>query len=127
MNIVILSGNVGKVIYATDKLIMFSIASPNSYKDKVSNEWVDAPYWNTVKVFHPTPYQLENIVKGAKLVINAVVSNNKADDKYEVQIVAKKIEFMNRKVNTGEAEYAEDANVPASSDIPEDINDDLPF
>lgn len=87
VNKVILVGNVGRdpeIRFAQDgqKIVNFSVATSESWKDKVSGERQDRTEWHRVVVFNPNLADVveKYVKKGSKLYIEGQLQSRKWQD-----------------------------------------------
>ena len=109
MNIVILSGNVGKdpIIKTTQtgkKVANFSLATTYGSGDKATTDWHNIVVWEKQAEFVE-----KHIKKGTKVIVNGRISNRDYTDadgvkKYITEIVCNDVEFAGNK----QASYGEE-------------------
>lgn len=140
LNKVILIGRIGKDpdTYQFEdgtKKISFSLATTESYRDKVANEWKDITEWHNVVGYR---YLAEkNIAKGDLVYIEGKIKSRKYNDRdgnerYITEIIAEKINMLSKYQQTegsgdryvSSTNSAEDVQV--SADENKDAGD-LPF
>ena len=134
VNKVILVGNVGRdpeIRAAQDgsKIANLSIATSESWKDKVTGERKDRTEWHRVVVFNPqiSEFVEKYVTKGVKLYIEGHLQTRKWNDqsgaeRYTTEVVITRfkgeISILDSK-NDNSANYADPS--------PKDLNDDIPF
>ena len=125
LNEVRVIGNVGKII-EKDKSTYISVALNESYKPKDSDEWVANTVWVDVISFGPVCDKIgkANIKVGDAILVIGKLGSRTYEEKRYTQIVAQKIQVVERKPETTE-------NVPDESPLDENPKtnneDDLPF
>ena len=134
VNKVILVGNVGRdpeIRAAQDgsKIANLSIATSESWKDKVTGERKDRTEWHRVVVFNPqiSEFVEKYVTKGVKLYIEGQLQTRKWNDqsgaeRYTTEVVITRfkgeISILDSK-NDNSGNYADPS--------PKDLNDDIPF
>lgn len=103
MNKVILVGSLGKdcetrVIDNGNKVINFSVATSESYKNK-SGEWVEKTDWHNVVFWRKTESKIDNhLLKGKTVAIEGKIQSRSWDSetgkKYITEIVASKVDLI---------------------------------
>lgn len=83
MNRVELIGHLGNDPDIKGKLLAFSVATSESYKDK-QGEWQTLTEWHKVACFKELPFQLN---KGDKVYVSGKMQTKKIEDKYYTSIV----------------------------------------
>ena len=142
LNKVILIGRVGKdpETFQFDdgtKKISFSLATTESYRDKVANDWKDITEWHNVIGYR---YLAEkNIAKGDLIYVEGKIKTRKykdkeGNDRYQTEIIAEKINMLSKyQAGEGRSQYTSQVgNAAESTSVahhPEekDGSDDLPF
>jgi len=135
INKVILVGNVGRdpeIRAAQDgtKIANLSIATSETWKDKLTGERKEKTEWHRVVVFNPTISEFveKYVTKGTKLYVEGQLQTRKWQDqagveKYTTEIVITRfkgeISILDSKGDGSTASYEESA--------PKDLNDDIPF
>jgi single-strand DNA-binding protein len=145
VNKVILIGNLGKdpevkSNFDGGKIVTFSIATSESWKDKVTGERKDRTEWHRIVIFNERLAEVaENYLrKGSKVYIEGQLQtrkwiNNKGDDVYTTEVVLPRyrgeINILYRHKNDeGSSDEGETATYqpPATSDL-NDLDDEIPF
>jgi single-strand DNA-binding protein len=139
VNKVILVGNLGKdpEVRSTQdgsKVVSFSIATSESWKDKVSGERKDKTEWHRIVVFNPNLAEIceKYLHKGSKVYIEGQLQTRKWQDqtgaeRYTTEVVLSKFR--------GELALLDSRsdNAPVSDIVPDDkpessaADDDIPF
>ena len=148
INKVILVGNVGndpelKTFQSGDKVINFSIATSESWKDKESGEQKSVTEWHKIAIFNTALVEIANkfIKKGMKVYVEGQLQTRKwqdssGTDRYTTEIVLQKYRGELVLLDKVEPKYIEKDN----NDIRENKNpidefngkspsldDDIPF
>lgn len=140
INKVILVGNLGKdpeVRTAQDgsKIVNFSLATSESWKDKVSGERKDKVEWHKIVVFNPNLSDIceKYLHKGSKVYIEGQLQTRKWQDqtgveKYTTEVVLSRfrgeLALLDSKDGGGQASDSGFDNSAPSSPT---IDDDIPF
>jgi single-strand DNA-binding protein len=114
MNQVLLKGNVGNNIKVIEKensptLIMFSIATNESYKDK-NEEFQTKTNWVNVKAFGITAESAKNLKSGDFIFLDGEIKTEKWTDKltqkenYSQNVIMKEFTILKNKI-TPEKEF----------------------
>lgn len=153
INKVILIGNVGvdpdvRYLPNGNAVTTLSIATSESWKDKVSGEKQERTEWHRVVCFNRLGEIAGQYVrKGSKLYIEGSLRTRKwqdqqGQDKYTTEIVANDIQMLDNKGGTASSSFDEmpqsqfvPANqntskqqpAPASQDVFDQLDDDVPF
>ena len=111
VNKVILVGNLGKdpeirTLENGTKLASFTIATTESYKDKVSGEYKDVTEWHRIVAWRwLADLSEKNLRKGSKVYIEGKLSTRSYEQdgiqKYTTEIVAREIITMSRNEEGG--------------------------
>lgn len=134
LNKVILIGNVGsnpeiKSIKDTH-VIKFSLATNESYKDKLTDEWKTITEWHQITKWGNVIGYMERIKKGMTIMVEGKIHTNEYTDQDGTRrrftnIKADKIKIVDKKDHIKEKTFdpptAETKNTAAEGD------DDLPF
>lgn len=135
INKVILVGNLGKdpeVRSAQDgsKVVSFSLATTESWKDKNSGERKDRTEWHRVVVFNQGLAEIceKYLHKGSKVYLEGQLQTRKWQDqagveKYTTEVVLPRFRGELTMLD-GRGDGAADA---ISQDVPAPIDDDIPF
>lgn len=139
INKVILVGNLGKdpeVRNAQDgsKIVTFSIATSESWKDKNSGERKDRTEWHRIVMFNERLGEVAEkyLRKGSKVYIEGALQTRKWTDnnnieKYTTEVVISRFKgeltLLDSKGSTG-ADMDSSAQLPSHFD---ELNDDIPF
>ena len=149
VNKVILVGNLGKdpEIKTLDngtKLASFTIATTESYKDKISDKYKDATEWHRIVAWRWLADLTEkNLKKGSKVYIEGKLSTRSYEQegvqKYTTEIIAREIITMTRgegnSYNAPPLPTEEHQNKPSEKELEKELAanptgeaiDDLPF
>lgn len=128
VNKLTLVGNLGKdaeTRFTTSNVGVtnFSLATTHSYKGKDEN-WVDETTWHYVTAFNLSDFMKDNLKKGKKFYVEGRLSKREYEDKegntkLSVECIAEKMIPLDGN-NQGSSNTA-------SSQGPQDPDDDLPF
>ena len=152
LNKVILIGNLGKdpeLRYTQDnkKIVSFSLATSESWKDKVTSERKDKTEWHQIVIFNERLCDIANqyLHKGSKVYIEGQLQTRKWQDKsgnehYKTEIILQQfrgeLTILDSKK---ENEYShtsdsiephidkEPSALPSTKPFNYDLNDDVPF
>lgn len=145
VNKVILIGNLGKDPEVKSnseggKIVTFSIATSESWKDKVTGERKDRTEWHRIVIFNERLAEVaENYLrKGSKVYIEGQLQtrkwiNNKGDDVYTTEVVLPRyrgeINILYRHKNDEESsdEGEEVTHQPSVTSNLNDLDDEIPF
>jgi single-strand DNA-binding protein len=140
INKVILVGNLGKdpeVRSAQDgsKIVSFSVATSESWRDKVSGERKDRTEWHRVVVFNPNLAEIceKYLHKGSKVYVEGQLQTRRWQDqsgieKYTTEVILSRfrgeLTMLDPKSSEGSASVD-----PSAGDKPElsVTDDDIPF
>lgn len=148
INKVILVGNMGgdpqvRQMQSGQKVVSFSLATSDRWKDKSTGEQKEQTEWHRVVVFNPNLAEVAErmLQKGTKLYIEGTLrtrkwQNQAGVDQYTTEVVLNP--FMGQMVILGGAKGAGDSEyapspAPAAPSAPReeisiaDIGDDIPF
>ena len=136
INKVILVGNVGndpevKTFQSGDKVINFSIATSESWKDKESGEQKSITEWHKVAIFNNALVEITDkfVKKGMKIYIEGQLQTNSYEDKntgekkFSTQIVARDMQMLGSRNNS---ETQSNSSDEASMDQTP-MDDEIPF
>ena len=148
INKVILVGNVGndpevKTFQSGDKVINFSIATSESWKDKDSGEQKSITEWHKVAIFNTALVEIANkfVKKGMKVYIEGQLQTRKwqdsgGSDRYTTEIVLQKYrgelvildkpETRNNEIENTKKSVEENPIDEFNGKTP-DLDDDIPF
>jgi len=150
INKVILVGNVGndpelKTFQSGDKVINFSIATSESWKDKESGEQKSITEWHKIAIFNTALVEIANkfIKKGMKVYVEGQLQTRKwqdssGADRYTTEIVLQKyrgelvlldkLDNKNMDNNTNNLESSKSSNViDEFNGKKTNLDDDIPF
>ena len=141
INKVALLGNLGRdpeVRSSQDggKIVSFSLATTESWKDKVTGERKDRTEWHRVVVFNPNLAEIceKYLRKGSKVYLEGQLQTRKWQDKdgmerftTEVIIPRFKGELALLDSRSGGDDVADIPSDMASGQAPAGIDDDIPF
>ncbi|MDR2645768.1 MAG: single-stranded DNA-binding protein [Holosporaceae bacterium] len=139
INKVILVGNLGKdpevrAMQDGSKVVSFSLATSEFWKDKVSGERKDRTEWHRVVVFNPNLAEIceKYLHKGSKVYIEGQLQTRKwqdqsGNDRYTTEIVLSRFRgelalLDSRNDSSGTADVTMDAKPSAV-----ELDDDIPF
>ena len=142
INKVILVGNVGndpevKTFQSGDKVINFSIATSESWKDKESGEQKSITEWHKVAIFNNALVEIADkfVKKGMKIYIEGQLQTRKwqdssGNDRYSTEINCTEFTFLSNKndmpAQPDNSPVVDEKKVESVSDSVEET-DDLPF
>ena len=142
MNIVILTGNVGKdpeiKEFGGSKVCSFSLATTKKYKDKNGNQQTQTQ-WHRCKAWNKTAELIEKWVKkGDKLGINGEIQYSESEKDgiktHYIDILVERIEFLgsskteqSTENKQSTVEKVKNAGVKTEKESFEPQEDDLPF
>ncbi len=140
VNKVILIGNLGKdpeVRSSQDgsKIVNFSIATSEYWKDKTTGERKDKTEWHRVVVFNPNLCDVceKYLKKGSKVYVEGQLQTRKWQDqtgveKYTTEVILGRfrgeLSLLDSRSSDDAISSSSDGNVPPS---PAGIDDDIPF
>lgn len=155
VNKVILVGNLGRdpeVRHAQDgsKIVTFSIATSENWRDKATGERRDRTEWHRVVVFNDKLAEVveKYVTKGSKLYLEGQLqtrkwTDNAGQEKYTTEVVLPKYrgeltmldskgssnghEFGALNQDNGSESFDQSAPTTAGSGKYEDLDDDIPF
>jgi len=155
INKVTLLGNLGqdpqvRTMASGQKVVQFSLATSEQWKDKMTNEKKEATEWHRVVVFQPNLVDVAErmLQKGTKLYIEGTLrtrkwQNQQGQDVWTTEIVlnmgATMIILGNAKPVEGGGNYGDYGGMPGGNSYPaqsapvreemsvEQIGDDIPF
>ncbi|MDR3186927.1 MAG: single-stranded DNA-binding protein [Holosporaceae bacterium] len=140
INKVILVGNLGKdpeVRSAQDgsKIVSFSVATSESWRDKVSGERKDRTEWHRIVVFNPNLAEIceKYLHKGSKVYVEGQLQTRRWQDqsgieKYTTEVVLSRFRGELTMLDPRSADHSASVDQPAT-DKPEltVADDDIPF
>lgn len=134
INKVILVGNVGRdpeIRAAQDgtKIASLSIATSESWKDKVTGERKDRTEWHRVVVFNPqiSEFVEKYVTKGVKLYIEGQLQTRKWTDQSGAERYTTEIVITRFKGEISILDSRNDSSTSYDAPSPKDLNDDIPF
>ena len=134
INKVILVGNVGRdpeIRAAQDgtKIASLSIATSESWKDKVTGERKDRTEWHRVVVFNPqiSEFVEKYVTKGVKLYIEGQLQTRKWTDQSGAERYTTEIVITRFKGEISILDSRNDSSASYDAPSPKDLNDDIPF
>lgn len=134
INKVILVGNVGRdpeIRAAQDgtKIANLSIATSESWKDKVTGERKDRTEWHRVVVFNPqiSEFVEKYVTKGVKLYIEGQLQTRKWTDQSGAERYTTEIVITRFKGEISILDSRNDSSASYDAPSPKDLNDDIPF
>ena len=146
INKVILVGNVGndpevKTFQSGDKVINFSVATSESWKDKESGEQKSITEWHKVAIFNNALVDIADkfVKKGMKIYIEGQLQTRKwqdssGNDRYSTEVVLQKYRGELVILDKIESSFIDNnKNIENKSPIDEfngkssDLDDDIPF
>jgi single stranded DNA-binding protein len=101
MNLVILMGNLGKDAEMRKDFLTFSLATTKNIKK--GEEWTKVTDWHSVTVTKPNDFLKNELLKGAKVVVEGSLTYNKTEARTYTNIIANKVHIV-KKVNEQEKE-----------------------
>jgi single-strand DNA-binding protein len=110
----------------------FSIAVNRRYQDKETQEWKDEPsFFNIVALGQWAERSSERLKKGSAVLIEGRLrsrswTNQNGIKQSRVEIIASRIQFLDKMGTEPEAEAVPESNVDETNVPPENL-DDLPF
>ena len=136
-NKIVIVGNIGKAELKTLQngmtLLDFSVATSHSFKK--NDVWENKTTWHNCQLWKPSPYIVENAVKGAQVFCEGRVETDEYEKdgvkKYITRIVCETVRVLGKqsKSEGGESTQiftAPGPTVPSSAPTPAG-DDDLPF
>lgn len=145
LNKVTLIGNLGKdpeIRYAPDgsKIVQFSLATGESWKDKVTGERKDRTEWHRVVIFNDRLGDIceKYIKKGSKVYVEGQLqtrkwTDNSGQEKFSTEVVISRFKgelviLDARSSNGGESSYSSSDYDRGTNDGPSSVlDDDIPF
>ena len=148
LNKVILIGNLGKdpeLRYTQDnkKIVSFSLATSESWKDKVTSERKDKTEWHQIVIFNERLCDIANqyLHKGSKVYLEGQLQTRKWQDKtgnehYKTEIILQQfrgeltiLDSKKEDVHSYPSDSIEPSTLSSPSTKPSnfDLNDDVPF
>lgn len=134
INKVILVGNVGRdpeIRAAQDgtKIASLSIATSESWKDKVTGDRKDRTEWHRVVVFNPqiSEFVEKYVTKGVKLYIEGQLQTRKWTDQSGAERYTTEIVITRFKGEISILDSRNDSSTSYDAPSPKDLNDDIPF
>lgn len=150
VNKVILIGNLGqdpetRYTKGGDAVVTLSLATSESWKDKMTGEQKELTEWHRV-VFFKRPAEIigEFARKGAKLYIEGQIKtrkwqDNQGQDRYSTEIMGREFQFLSSAPeDAGQSQGQSRSTAPAAQPAPQqapqgapggnfDFDDDIPF
>lgn len=134
INKVILVGNLGRdpeVRAAQDgsKIANLSIATSETWKDKLTGERKEKTEWHRVVVFNPqiSEYVEKYVTKGTKLYIEGQLQTRKWQDQTGVERYTTEVVLTRFKGEISILDSKGDSSMSYDESAPKDLNDDIPF
>ena len=142
INKVILVGNVGndpemKTFQSGDKVINFSVATSESWKDKESGEQKSITEWHKVAIFNNALVDIADkfVKKGMKVYIEGQLQTRKWQDKegkdrWTTEVLGNQLTMLgSRNTSDSSEEVSNSSNTPFPEDDsgPGLTDDDIPF
>jgi single-strand DNA-binding protein len=137
INKVILVGNLGKdpevrAMQDGTKVVSFSVATSESWKDKISGEKKDKTEWHRVVVFNPNLAEVceKYLHKGSKVYVEGQLQTRKwqdqqtGTDKYTTEVVLSR---FRGEITMLDSRSDGDGGAAAMDSKASGIDDDIPF
>jgi single-strand DNA-binding protein len=139
VNKVILLGNLGRdpeVRSSQDgvKIVSFSLATSESWKDKASGERKDKTEWHRVVVFNPNLAEIceKYLHKGSKVYIEGQLQTRRWQDqsgveKYTTEVILPRFRGELSLLDSKADSMSSGGGFDESKSEPAEMNDDIPF
>ena len=131
MNLVILTGNLGRDAEEFDRYVKFSIATSDS--KKVNDEWVKVSTWHNIVLFGAYGASIAKFLKkGAKVAIQGKISISDYLNKDGVKvksfsIIANQVEVINYANDNEDDKNNDNAESKEKLAKQNEFEDDIPF
>ena len=143
VNKVILVGRLGndpdvKAMQNGDKVVLFSLATSDRWKDKMSGEQKERTEWHRVVIYNEAIGRIaeQYLKKGSKVFLEGQLQTRKWEDKdgiekYTTEVVLQNfngnLTMLGGRNDNSSSDFGNDSISSESTSISSDMDDDIPF